>query len=150
MTTNDTDQPLSITPAREWNNARGELYRLPGSGNIARLRRPSLSAMAARVGQIPNPLTAEVMRFLAVVDTTTRPTPEQQIESYCKNVLAYLHIAQLVFVEPRFVLKDDPNYDAGEIGPHDLTDADYVWIWSKLIYGEAGELRPFRVNSGAA
>ena len=142
-----TEQPTTVTPASEWAKARnGELYRLPGSGNVARLRRPSLHAMAARVGQIPNPLSAEIMQFLAVSNTDGISTPEQQIESYHRNVTAYLHMAQLVFVEPRFILEGEPDYKKGEIGPNDLVDIDYLWIWGTLIYGGADELRPFRVD----
>src|SRR5687768_951231 len=120
QTTEEQRPPTTLTPASEW--ADTHLYRLPGCGHVARLRRPSLSAMATRVGQVSNPLSPELMRFLAVTDAKPAVTEEEQIESYCKHVTAYLHMAELAFVEPKFVLDHPPDYKKGEIGPGDLTD----------------------------
>lgn len=144
----ETTQP---TTARQWKQTAqdGELYVLPGSGHIARLRRPSLTALAAEAGEIPNPLSIEVMRFLAHADEIgglTRPTEAQLIVAYEKNARAFVEIAALAFVEPKLILDRDPDYDAGEIAPSDVADLDYVWITGRLVEGQAADLASFRVN----
>lgn len=146
-TTTNTDAPKTVTPASAWKRQSqdGELYLLPGSGNIARLRRPSLTAMAVEAGHLPNPLAAEIMDLLTQrSDPLAQPTPEEQIESFKQNGRAFIKIAQLCFVDPPLVLDRAPNYEAGEIGPGDVPDADYIWIANTLVEGEAAQLLPLR------
>lgn len=143
----NADAQKTVTPANAWKRQAqdGELYELPGSGNIARMRRPSLTAMAVEAGHLPNPLASEIMQLFAQRgDPLAQPTPEEQIEAFKQNGLAYIKIAELCFVEPRLVLDRAPNYEAGEIGPGDVPDADYVWIANTLVEGEAESLLPLR------
>lgn len=139
------EKPTQPTPAQEWHKPQGDLYRLPGSGNVARLRRPSMLAMAAKAGHIPNPLTDEVRRFLATTQDADKMSEAQQINSYEKNVKAYVQIAALAFVEPKLILDREPNYSAGEIGPGDVPDLDYLWIWGSVVSGGMAEIAPFRI-----
>lgn len=136
-----------ITPASEWRRAaiEGELVRLPGSGNVARLVRPSLLALAATANGVPNPFTADVQRLI----TGTAP-PKDDAErwaAYVGNSRAYKEVAALCFKEPRLIL-DRPPTD-NEIGPNDLTDWDYIWIYNRWVEGAATEVAPFRVVVGA-
>lgn len=134
-----------LTPSSAWAAAAaGELYRLPGSGHVARLRRPALIALASKIGHIPNPLAAEVIRLLATTEPTD--TPEQQIAAFEKNAPAFVRVAQAAFVEPRMVTDRDPDYEAGEIGPQDITDTDYLWIYYSLAEGGAADVAMFRVT----
>lgn len=142
-----TDAPKTVTPANAWKRQaqEGELYELPGSGNVARMRRPSLTAMAVDAGHLPNPLATEIMHLLAQRnDPLAQPTPEEQIEAFKQNGRAFIKLAELCFVEPRLVLDRAPNYEEGEIGPGDVPDADYVWIANTLVEGDAAALLPLR------
>lgn len=136
---------LTPTPATEWRkqSTDGELYRLPGSGHVARLRRPSLMALATRPGVIPNPLGDAVLRFLAT--TPDAKTDAQQIDAYRTNARAFEEIAALCLVEPHLILDRTPNYDAGEIGTDDLSDRDYSFIVFTLTQGAASDVAPFRL-----
>ena len=135
--------PAAATPARDWRRAttEGELYILPGSGHVARLRRPSLMALMVR-GVAPNPLSAEVVRMLAL------GTPDEhesaRLDSFKRNAKAYLEIAALAFVSPRLILNREPNPDADEIGPDQVCDSDLMFIY-QLAEGLAIETMPFRV-----
>lgn len=122
---------------------RGDLYLLPGSGLIARLRHPPLTAMAAKVGMIPNPLAEEVLRFLSI--DTLAEDDAAKIARFQRNSRVFIEIASLAFVEPRLVLDRPPDYEQGEIGPLDLADADYTWVYFELVGGKAADLAPFRV-----
>ncbi len=139
--------PASVTAARDWRKSsqQGELYTLPGCGNVARLRRPSLMAMAAK-GTVPNALSNDVMKLLAVVEEN--PTADRQIQIYGEQAQAFKEIAALSLVEPRLVLDREPDYDKGEITADDLTDQDYVFIW-RFVQGRHEDFNPFRVSDNA-
>jgi len=135
------------TPASVWKRqARdGELYRLPGSGNVVRLRRPGLSAMAAKVGHIPNPLSREVLRLMSGAET--QPSEDAKIEGFEKSARAYIELAALCFVEPKIVMDRAPNYDAGEIGPDDVPDQDLVWIYWTFLEADSDISAKRRVDA---
>jgi hypothetical protein len=137
------------TPAAAWHKAArtGHLYRMPGSGNVARLRRPSLRAMSINGVKGANPLSADVLRLIAASDDTlSRPTDEQMIAAYKNEARAFQEAAALAFVEPQLILDREPDPDANEIGPGDVSDRDYVFIFYQLIQGEADRIRSFRLD----
>lgn len=120
---------------------------LPGSGAVAVLKRVSLMAMSLKAGHVPNPLTAEVLRWIATNDDIlAKLTPDQEIDNYRENSGVFAQIASLCFVHPRMILDravDDDNDD--EIGPNDIADRDYTFIVFKWVEGNAAELAPFLV-----
>lgn len=135
---------LTATPAATWRRAgqEGELYTLPGSGNTIRLKRISLFALAARTGNVPNPLAHEVLRLEGV--SRAPKTEAEQIANYREYSQGHVEVAKLCAVEPRIV--DEPNYDAGEIGPSDLAEFDYAWIYNVFIKGVADDRNKFRAE----
>jgi hypothetical protein len=137
--------PLAAAPAAAWKRASqtGELFRLPGSGLVARLRRPSLYALTAR-GVAVGPVSREVMRLLAVAE---RPqTEDERIDAFQKNARAFVEVARLAFTEPRIVADGEtPNYDAGEIAVEDLADGDLPWIFYDFLEGREEHRAPFRL-----
>lgn len=140
-----TSTPESPTTASAWAAAAaGELYRLPGCGHVARLRRPSLVALAAGPG-IPNP----ILRLLALEGITERSSEAEKLSAYQKQALAFVQVAQLAFVEPRLVIDRAPDVAASEIGPEHLTDRDLIWIYYDLVGGSAASVVPFRLSLGA-
>lgn len=142
---------VTVTSASDWaaKTNVGFKYRLPGSGNVARLKRPSLLAMAARGTSIPNPLSAEVLRYLTDKgDPLGEWDEEKRNEVYVKNAIAFVHIAVLCFVEPKIVTDRIPNYDKGEIGPEQLSDLDYQWITFSFVEGSVERTDPFRIDDG--
>ena len=141
-----TPAPTTVTGASQWRRGQlGELYTLPGCGYVARLIRPSLTALAASVGGIANPLSNELLTLAA----GRRPADDAQVLAfYQKNCRAYLEAAALCFIEPRLVLDREPK--EGEIGPGDLTDYDYTWLYYTFIQGDAEALAPFRVARESA
>lgn len=118
--------PATVTPAATFK--AGALYRLPGSGHVVRLRVPSLYSLIT-VGEVPNPLRDEVTRLLTASGPTKQEDPDARHEITRKNARTFIEIAARCLVEPRLVLDHEPNYSAGEIGPADLHDLDYDWIF---------------------
>lgn len=143
--TNTSTTLLTSTPALAWKKAReeGELYTLPGSGNVARLIRPSLTALVGVTNGVPNPLSKEVMRLLAAAPPGK--AEEALFANIRNNSRAYMEIARMCLVEPRLALDKEPNYERGEIGPNDLADLDYAWIYHSFVEGAAADAAPFRV-----
>ena len=142
---------LEITHADEWRafGREGALYKLPGSGKVMRLRKPSLMAMSVKAGFVPNPLQNEVLRFMAEVDQggygRDQQSEAKQVEHYKKRVAAFLHIVVLAAVEPQVVLDGQANYAAGQINITDIPDRDIMWIVFSLVEGEALPIEaPFR------
>lgn len=132
MATKGRQAPTATTPAAIWRQrAQGEIKTLP-SGAAVRVRRPSLFALA-RVGHVPNPLLQAILPHLVEPSTDEPATLEARIERYRENAATYTHIAALVLAEPRVVLEGDPDYDAGEIAPEDLTTTDLIWIYNYVI-----------------
>ena len=64
---------------------------------------------------------------------------------YQKNCRAYLEAAALCFIEPRLILDREPK--EGEIGPGDLTDFDYSWLYYSWIQGVDEDIAPFRIGT---
>lgn len=137
--------PTEATPANDWAaQADGELLRLPGSGKWARLRKVPMMAMIAFAGKSPNVLADEVLRFNAVSTNGSRQSPQEQIAQYKANVQAFIRMAAMCFVAPKLVLEGEPDRAANEIGPFDVVDIDYRWIYFTFLQGEDAELAPFR------
>lgn len=139
---------LIPTPAAEWRRAAidGEVYTLPGSGRNARLRTVSLLALAARAGTVPNPLAHQVLKLEGV--SRTPKNEQEQITNYREFAAGYAEVAKLCFVEPRVV--DEPNYDAGEIAPADLTEHDLIWLYGTFVKGVADDRARFLAATVAA
>lgn len=136
-------EPATITPATTW--GKPARYRLP-SGHVALLKRVSLIALAG-AGSIPNPLATDALRLLAVDDPDpSKLTEAQQIKAYQRNAAAFVHVAQRVLVEPKLITDREPDYEAGEIGPGDLADQDYTWIYYRLVGGRDDDVATFRVR----
>lgn len=140
-------QPITATPAREWKRQRteGDLYELPGSGNVARLARLSLSALAATGGP-PNDIADRILSLMAVELKTETMTPEKQLDTYKRNQKAFVEVAARVLLSPRLIIDREPNYEADEIGPQDLADRDYTWLFYTWINGTADQRRLFRAH----
>lgn len=139
--TTDSRPPATPTPATAWDT--GGLYRLP-SGNVARLVRPSLVALAA-AGPIPNPLSRAVLKFLAV-EGDGKPSEQQQIDRYIEHTRVFQEVAARCLIAPRLILDRAPDPVAGEIGPDMLADADYSWIYYAFVEGRADDTATFRVG----
>ncbi len=137
------NKPTAPTPASSWRRAReeGELIRLPGSGNVARLIRPPLSQMALSSNGVPNPLSREVQKLLA--GTAPPKDEEARWKNYQANMRGMQEIAALCLKEPRLRLDGPPQ--EGEIGPEDLTDLDYTFLLYTWVEGAAESVAPFRV-----
>lgn len=138
-----TKQLTAPTPASEWRTKRkqGELIKLPGSGNVARLVRPPLASMVLTNHGAPNPLSRDVQRLLS---GTAPPKDEQERwKNYQQNMRGMQELAALCLVEPRLRLDGEPQ--DGEIGPDDLTDLDYTFITYTWVEGAAESVAPFRV-----
>lgn len=135
----DTPTP---TDAAQWRQQRqhGELVTLPGCGHVARLVRPSLTALAAATNGVHNPLTQEV---LALAAGRPAATEAERLGNYRRNARAYVEAAALCLREPRLILDREPS--TGEIGPDDLADYDYVWFYYTWIGGPDADVAPFRV-----
>lgn len=152
----------------------GEWYTLPAAGQPAKLRRPSLTALAAKIGHIPNRLASEVVTLLSELDMRSYRDrkPEEQHKAFVENARAFVLIARECFVEPRLntdlrcqtcqhinkyesrqcvncsgmeMLLVEPNYDAGEISPLDIPDFDYSWLAFSFVEGSDDRVAPFRL-----
>lgn len=132
-------EPAAPTPARSWTTIG--LYTLPGSGNVAKLKKVTLIALAA-AGAIPN----DILQLIALDTPAERLSQEAQLAQYRKNAKAFVAIAERCLVEPRLVTDRAPDYDAGEIGPEDLADRDYTWIFYSFVSGGAADVATFRVS----
>lgn len=167
----------SPTSSQEW--ASGELYRLPsgkvarlkqpglfGLIAVGYVPNPILTQIAKFFHSPADPDTVAIDRAIIalargdlassqVADLTARlreqrkQEPESDItKSYAETGAAVYHLAKLCLVEPKLV-DENPQYDQGEIGPGDLSQADYWWIASQFVEGRADGLFPFRFASGA-
>lgn len=145
----ENGQPVRASSSRWRQQAvEGVWYRLPTSNELALLRRPGLQAMVGRAGQVPNPLTTEIMRFLAVErDPLKEYTEGEKMAMYERNSQAFVQLAAMCFVEPKVVL-DRPADDLadGEIAPEWIPDYDLAWLVFSFIEGEAASLAKFRVD----
>lgn len=143
-----TKVQLRRSDARRWRkqSTEGQWVTMPGSGEPALLKRPSLMAMAASAGHVPNPLSAEVVRFLAENGDPLRNYNKDERQAiYKKNSRAFVEIAKLTFVSPVIVEGREPNYEDGEIAPTDIGDFDYSWLIFNFVEGDASKLAPFLI-----
>lgn len=147
LKTTSAEEPLTPSGGRAIKHLSraGIPVRLPGCGEVVLLRRPSLMGMAMKGGRVPNPLTDEVLRYIAVdSDVLSKFTPDEQVENWRENATVMIQIASLCFVHPRLILDrdvDDDNDD--EIGPMDLTGVDYRFLIFTFVEGDAAALAPF-------
>lgn len=137
------EKPTAPTPAGLWRRQReeGELIRLPGSGNVARLIRPPLAHLVLSSNGVPNPLSRNVQKLLA----GTPPPKDEHARwaNYQANVRGMQELAALCLLEPKLRLDGPPG--EGEIGPEDLADLDYTFIVYTWVEGAAEQVAPFRV-----
>lgn len=138
------------TSAAEWgvDVEDGLYYTLPGSGKVAKLRRPGLMGLVTEGGTVPNPLSVEIMRFLADNSDSFRTmTPKERIDVFQKNVEAFADIARLCFVEPKVAPKGKAaDRSKGEINPRDITDYDYSWLVYSFVEGSVDRIKDFRLG----
>ena len=145
-----TDELTRPTDAATWRAARetGDLVRLPGCGHVARLRRVSLLTLALDAGQVPNHYAETLIQLMAVDDAPRdRLTASEQIAIYKRNARAFHIVASLSLVSPVLVLDRAPG--DGEIGPQDLADIDYTWLFYTWTQGSFDQTRPFRLTGDA-
>lgn len=153
--TSGLPEGMQLTTAATWQaqGATGEWFVLPGSGNAAKLRRPGLINMIARAGTIPNPLSAEVIRFLADADLTRTPSPDERIQAFRKNAVAFEELMRATFVYPRVAPKDvevtQDMVNEGWIDALWINDQDVIWIVYTFLEGNAAKLLPFRLVGSA-
>lgn len=142
------DQDIPVTTASEWRRQSrdGLKYRLPGSGNVAKLKRVSLLALATGAGGIPNTLSADVMRLLRADERPDELSEEQKVAAFQANAKAFIEVAALVMNSPRLVLGRTPTEAADEIGPEDMADFDFAWIYFSFLEGDANSIARFRVD----
>lgn len=127
---------LRVTDAAEWRESQrvGQLVELP-SGKVARLTRPHMLALA-KTGQIPDPLSAQVMEMFS-----GKKSPAETKDSISpEDMLALINITcKIAFVEPK--IADDPGPDELSIDDIDFEDRTFVFWWSQ---GGAADLASFR------
>lgn len=142
--------PETVTSASAWRAAaqEGELYRLPGSGHIARLRRVSFYALALAGAKV-NPLAESILKRMRGKAENEKDSPSRRAAALAESAEAMHAAAALVFVEPRVVIDRAPDYDAGEIAASDLHDTDLSWIYFDFCQGGADAVKPFRVSASA-
>lgn len=146
---------LKATPASEWGaeSDDGVYYTLPGSGKVAKLRRPGMMGMASEAGFIPNPLSDDILRFLADHDNDAlrTMTPQQRMEVFKKNTEAFIDMARLCFVEPKVAPKGrKADRSRGEINPRDILDWDYNWLVYSFVEGSLERVAPFRLDGSTS
>lgn len=141
------ERVINATPATEWRRQRtdGDLFVLPGSGNVARLRRVSLTALAA-AGAIPNDTADRVLRLMAIEIKAEQLSDEQQLAVYKRNQRAFIDVAARCLVAPVLIVDGAPDYERDQIGPDDLADRDYTWLFYSWINGTADQVSPFRCD----
>lgn len=142
---------VTVTPATMWRkqSVDGEFYKLPTSGHVVKLRRPGLQALVGRAGTIPNPVSAEVLRFLSTPRDPLRTyTDKERMEMYERNSKAFAVIAQMCFVEPRVIIDAavEPDYEHGEIGVWNIADYDLTWLVYAFVEGDADAVAEFRAD----
>lgn len=136
-----------VSSARDWKKvSEPELIRLPNSGHVVLAQRRSMLAMAAKLGHVPNPLSAEIMRLLAMGQPDDLTPEPRQVEIFAKNARAFLELFALTVLEPKLILDREPDYDRGEIAPSDIYDADLIWLYFTYLEGAAERVTPFRVS----
>lgn len=148
----DYEDDLSdVDTAEQWADTaiNGKIYRLPGSGRRARIRKPNLYAQSVKAGYVPNPLSAEVVRFMAEVQPTANQyggqIPEsKQVEMFGKRAVAFIKIAELAFVSPKIVLTGQPNRANNEISISEITDRDLMYVVFEIVEGTADPEEDFR------
>lgn len=140
-----TNGTVAVSPVDDWykTSEEGELYRLPGSGHIARLRRPSLYALLTQASEVPNAFSADLTRLLAQPVAYDDQEKAQRIR---QNARAFQEAAALCFVEPKLILDRHPERSHGEIGPGQLADQDYLWLFYAFIEGESSGVESFRIS----
>ena len=170
------EQNAPVVNTRNWKRKAqdGEWYRLPAANEPAKLRRPSFTTLAARVGMIPNRLASEVIDLLADLGSYKNRPAEEQLEAFQKNSRAFVLIARECFVEPKlnttlvcekcgntvdYTVRQCPScqtvntlrlveadYDNGEISPLDIPDFDYTWLAFSFVEGSDARVSEFRVS----
>lgn len=133
-------EPIQPTPARAWTQAH--VYELP-SGHLARLKQPALLALIGTGAG--NPISdAALLKMRGGSQVPDLRSDTEKLQSIKDNSKVYLEAAALAFVEPRLVLDHAPDYDAGEIGPSDISDRDLLFVYWNFVMGVAADVAEFR------
>ncbi len=140
----------AITPATEWRTSavEGEMWTFPGSGKIVKLTRPGLRAMVARAKQIPNPISARVVKFLVELNETRfePKTDAQKATAFIEETDIFVEIMRMVLVEPKLAPEGEAaNPEQGTIDPAWIPDFDYTWVVYTFLEGAMERILPFRV-----
>jgi len=138
---------ISATPASAWRRqaVEGEWYKLPGSGNIVCLVRPGLQAMIGIAGKVPNPISRNVLNFLAVTSRLidrANASEDERMQAWIEDQRTNIELAKLCFVHPRIV--DDPQGD-DQIAGEWLSDYDLSWVVYSFLEGSAERVAAFRI-----
>jgi hypothetical protein len=132
-----TEKVTSVTSATQWRSA--QLVEFP-SGNVAKLRKVSITAMLA-FGHIPNTLLGVARQFTTKgVDVDEAVQDPERFGEFVK----FTHFVALqAFVEPKVNLDPDAKLDDDEISILDLDDTDLLFVlhWTQ---GAIEKLKPFR------
>jgi len=126
-----------ITSAKSWRSA--QVVELP-SGNVARLRKVSVTAMLA-FGRVPNALLSMAQEFTTQGVDVGEATQDQ--EKFGDFVRFTHFVAEQAFVEPKINLNPEAELADDEISILDLDDADLLFVlhWSQ---GDVKQIAPFR------
>jgi hypothetical protein len=138
---------ITATPASAWRRqaVEGEWYRLPGSGNVVCLARPGLQAMIGVAGKVPNPISRNVLNFLAATSRLidrANASEDERVQAWIEDQRTNIELAKLCFVHPRIV--DDPQGD-DQIAGEWLSDYDLSWVVYSFLEGSAERVSAFRL-----
>lgn len=120
------------------------------TGIEARLRRPTLYAMLATVGSVPNQLMLDVLNMLEEDGVPLDKQPPGKKFLYIRNKYRGMYALAALLIEwPRLVLDPEvPNREAGEIGEEDISLDEVEWIY--LSYFRRRHFTPYRPPAAPA
>lgn len=142
---------LKLTPAKQWRKLReeGELYELPFSGHVARLRSVALDTMLLK-GEIPNQLKAVTAEILwAASDDVQSQDIEQLVETAQAGMELLEWVCKACFVEPKVVDGPETALADDEISIEDIELGDKNAVLHFAL-APTSALRRFREEQGGA
>lgn len=131
--------PIQLTSANAW---KPQTWRtaLP-SGKVVELKKPSVFALIADDGSIPD--TAFEM-FTQKPNGKTEETPEQAAKSMREQMRVMLSMARVVVpnavVSLRVITDGEPDYESGEIHLHDMDEQDQMFLVTWGLQGGEPEV----------
>lgn len=101
------------------------------TGITVRLRKPTLYAMLATVGSVPNQLMIDVLNMLDQDGVDLEKLKPEGKFLYIRNRLRGMYALAAALIElPRLVLEPEtPDREAGEIGEEDISLDEVEWIY---------------------